>query len=206
MHCGVRTETMRTFILALGIVLIAQMIAQAQMKEGVWRVYSSPDKKFNIELPSPLRKVMSFEGEHGANLDLDQKIRWADCYAVIETTPQESRFGVIVINGRSKFVRSQKREEILEYLSWVFLADDDELQHMREPVAVKQNGLRGREYFYVDSVGSSNLYTRGRIFDTGIRIYILVFVGRDTNDLRSAEADRFLDSFQLRLRPRKRRD
>lgn len=201
-----RAKNMKIYVLALTILLIAQSIVKAQPQKTEWRVNSSPDKSFNVELPSPLRKVMSFEGEHGANLEPDQKIMWADCYAAIETTPEESRFGIIVINGRSKFLRSQKREKILEVFSWMFLADDDELQFMRAPVAVMRNRLTGKEYFYVKETDTSYLYIRGRIFDTASRIYVLVFVGRDANDLRSADAERFLNSFRLAARSRVRKD
>jgi hypothetical protein len=169
-------------------------------QNGNWRAYSPPHSGFSIETPAPLRRVMSFEGEHGASLAPDQRNEWAYCYAAIETTPQDSRFGIAVINGRSRITRSQKREELLEYLSWIFFADDDELQFMRAPVVVRNKGLTGKEYFYIDTYGSGNLFTRGRIFDTGNKIYVIVFVGQNIKDLTSPDAERFLNSFRLRRR------
>jgi hypothetical protein len=176
----------------------ANHIAYAQ-KEG-WRVYSPPDKSFKVELPAPLREVMSFEGEHGANLEPDQKGEGGTCYAAIDTTPKESRFGIIVINERTraKFLRSVKRDKLLGYLSAVFIGDDDETQFMKAPIEVKHHGVTGKEYFYIKDVTVNRpLFTRGRIFDTGKKIYILVFVGRDAKDLTSVDAERFLTSFRL---------
>ena len=146
---------------------------------------------------------MSFEGEHGANLAPDQKIMWASCYAAIETTPGESRFGVMVISGRVKasFLRAHGLGAYIQYLAWVFFADDDETQFLRPPVDIKRNGLTGREYFYIkESRHGWNLYTRGRIFDTRSKTYVIVFVGRNEKDLTSPDAERFLNSFRLRGR------
>jgi hypothetical protein len=179
----------------------ANYIVYAQ-KEN-WRVYSPPDNSFSIELPAPLREVMSFEGEHGANLEPNQKTEGGTRYAAIETTPEESRFGIIVVHERTraKFLRSLKRDELLDYLSAVLIGDDDETQFMKAPVEVKYNGLTGREYFYVKDITINDpLFTRGRIFDTGKKMFILIFVGRDTKDLTSPDAERFLNSFRLRKR------
>ncbi len=195
-----------TFASAI-IFLVPHMngIACAQNKN--WRIYSPPNKSFNVELPAPLRRVMSFEGEHGASLAPDQNIRWATCYAAIETNSEESRFGIIVINERTRarFLRLQKREKYLEGLSWLFFADDDETQFMKAPVAITHDGLAGKEYFYVkESSYGSNLFTRGRIFDTGNKTYVIVFVGQNAEDLRSPDAERFLNSFHIRKSRRNR--
>ena len=32
-----------------------------------------------------------------ASLEPDQKNRWVNCYAAIETTPEESSFGIVVV-------------------------------------------------------------------------------------------------------------
>ena len=181
-------------------------ITYAQNKN--WRVYSPPDRSFNVELPVPLRRVMSFEGEHGANLEPDQNIGWATGYAAIETTPEESRFGILAINKRvrTKLLRSQNLKEYLKFLSWTFIGDDDFTEFMRAPVVVKRNGLTGMEYTYIkeDALNNVTLYTRGRIFDTGSKTYVLVFVGKSIKDLTSTDAERFLNSFRLRNKIKKR--
>ena len=63
--------------------------------------------------------------------------------------------------------------------------------------------MTGKEYFYskeskVFEYGSTNeIFKRGRVFDLGNKIYILVFAGRDAKDLKSPDAERFFGSFHL---------
>lgn len=183
-------------ILVLAITFVTQG-SHAYAQDGKkWRVYSPPRSGFSVETPAPLRKVMSFEGEHGASLEPDQQMKGASCYAAIETSPEESRFGIIVIGqrDRSSFLRLMSRNKLITALSVTFMTDDD---RETEPVSermVHTNGLTGREYIY------SAIPTRGRIFDTGHKIYVLVFVGRDNKDLISPDAERFLNSLRLRRR------
>jgi hypothetical protein len=152
-----------------------------------------------------MRKVMSFDGEHGANWDSEQDKGFFSSYAAIETSAKDCRFGVVVVDGKLERLSSMKREEFLEYLSWLFLADDDELQFMRAPVAINHHGLTGKEYLYVMETTYDNLYTRGRIFDAGDKIYVIVFVGRNVKDLTSSDAEHFLNSFRLRASQANRR-
>jgi len=165
-------------------------------QDKTWKAYLPPDSSFSVELPAPLRRVKSFEGEHGASLEPDQEIKGASCYAAIETTPRDSRFGIIAIRAKGLRRIRMSREEFLRSLSYTFLADDDETQYLREPVPVRQGGLSGREYLYVKD-SSPSLFTRGRVFDAGGIFYVLVYVGRDEKDLASPDAERFLKSFRL---------
>jgi len=166
-----------------------------------WQTYTSPDKRFSVEAPALLRKVPSFDGEHGANLAPDQKISWATCYAVIETTPDDARFGVVIVNGRLKVMRTRPQSKVLSYLSAVLIGDDDDPRpKIQKRITV--NGLAGNEYFHIrdENAGGGNqspLYTRGRIFDQGNRVYVVTFIGRDQRDLTSFDAQRFLNSFRL---------
>lgn len=187
----------RSKVLALAFLFIAQCGFTYAQDGGRWRVYSPNHGVFSVETPAPLRKVMSFDGEHGASLEPDQKEENVSCYAAIETTPEDSRFGVIVINLRGRLLGSSKGEDRLEYLSAILIGDEDETQLMRVPRAVEHNGLTGKEYFYVKDAG---LFTRGRIFVAGGKIYVIVFVGRNDKDLTSTDAERFLNSFRLHKR------
>jgi hypothetical protein len=193
-------------IFTLGAVLhVTQTSLNTHAQNKSWRIYSPPDKSLSVELPTPLVKVKSFDGKHGVDLDFDpeQNGKGNYSYAAIDPVSRDSRFGIIVINGRSRFLRSQKREKSLEYLSWFLIADEDELQFMRPPVKVENNMLVGKEYFYVKDVTINDpLFTRGRIFDTGNKIYVLVFIGQNTKDLTSPDAERFFSSFRLRRRNR----
>jgi hypothetical protein len=195
----------------LAIIITLAITSLAPQTNGIayapnWQIYSPPNKSFDVELPAPLRRVMSFEGERGANLVPDQNIGWATCYAGIETIPEESRFGIVVVNGkaRTKFLRSQNLKKYLEYLSRLFIGDDDEAQFMRAPIVVNRNRLTGMEYIYVkeDTLNNVTLHTRGRIFDTGYKTYVLVFIGKNVEELTSPDAERFLSSFRLRNKNR----
>ena len=180
------------------VLLAAQTSYVAYTQNSSWRAYSAPDRSFSVELPAPLRKVISFSGEHNASLDPDQKSGWCPCYAAIETSPEDSRFGIIVTNARQKILRAKPREGgygLYWYLGAVLIGNEDEA----EPTSVKEisvNGLKGKEYIYT----RGGVYTRGRIFEVGGKIYVVVFVGKDDNDLTSSDAERFLNSFRLRKR------
>jgi hypothetical protein len=177
-----------------------------------WRTSKSPERNFTVEAPAPLREVASFDGEHGANLSPDQKYAWATCYAVIEPGREDARFGVNIVNGHLKDIRSQPRAKLLWYLSAVLIGDDD-APNPKIQKSITVNGLRGNEYFHIrdENAGGGNqspLYTRGRIFDSGDRIYVVTFIGQNQKDLTSADAERFLNSFRLvkhRTRARQRR-
>ncbi len=187
-------------ILSLAILFVAQGDL-AYTQSGDWRVYSPPHSGFSVETPTSLLKVKSFDGEHGADFDPEQDGQWISSYASIETTRENSRFGIIVINGRLKVLRSKKREKYLESMSYLFFADDDETQFLRAPIAVKHNGIAGKEYLYIkESMHGSNLFTRGRIFDISNKIYVIVFRGQNVKDLTSLDAERFLNSFRLHRR------
>jgi len=71
---------------------------------------------------------------------------------------------------------------------------------------IKVNGLDGNEYTWAKerktfASGSTNeLFKRGRIFDRGDKIYIIVFIGQNADELKSDAAERFLNSFRLNPR------
>ena len=188
-------------------VLVALIGLSLQLSFGLahsqthWKTYESPDKTFLVEAPAPLREVASFDGEHGASLAPDQEYEWAKSYAVIETDGSV-RFGLNVIDGRQSDFRSQPRAKLLLYLSAVLIGDEDNPDaKIQKPINV--NGLEGNEYFHIreDRImgggSTGEIHTRGRIFDTGDRIYVITFIGSDTKDLTSDDAERFLNSFRL---------
>lgn len=164
-----------------------------------WRNVFPPDKSFSIELPTPLVKCASFEGEHGASLVQDQKLAWANCFAGIETTPRNARFGIIVLNREFFEEVRLSRSELIDSIADTLIGDDDESSYMRPPVAIRSKGLAGNEYLFVknDSSEGFELYTRGRIFDKRNKIYVAVYVGSSEDDLKSSDANRFFNSFRL---------
>lgn len=195
----------RILTCVLAIVLIGETYFSAFAHQHDWRVTFPPDRSFSVEVPAPLVKVRSFDGEHGVDWDPNSFWPSSSAYVAIETTPEVCRFGIIVMNGNLKLYRSMQRKELLEALSVMLIGDDDDSRPEIENV-INSNGLKGREYFFIrDEQGSTgSIHTRGRILDTGSKIYIIVFVGQDTKELTSADAERFLNSFRLLKRGRKR--
>jgi hypothetical protein len=181
----------------LGVVgaCLACGAVQAQTR---WQTSTSPDKTFSVEVPAPLRKVAGFSGEHGVSLTSDEEDPTVASYAVIETIPDDARFGLNVLEV-PKSMRSRPRAKHLWYLGVMLIGDDDNPRPKLEK-RVKVNGLTGTEYFF--NIENHEMHTRGRIFDTGRRIYVITFVGRDLKDLTSVDAERFLNSFRLLKRPR----
>jgi hypothetical protein len=194
---------MKTAALTLAVIMFAASRGHAQD----WRVYSSPNKSFSVELPAPLSKVKSFDGEHGVNFGGGQGEQGVSSYAAIEADPDDCRFGIIVISGRlgATLLGSQPRDKSFWYLSVLFIGDDDDAKPDIER-EVLVNGLSGREYFYIRDEQKfplgrvSSHHTRGRIFDADGKLYIVVFVGRKTADLTSPDAERFLNSFRVTTR------
>ena len=181
--------------------LLSFSLVNAHGQSSAWRVYYSPDKTFSVELPAPLTKVDAFEGEHGA-YEVDKSEERGCCaYTAIETTPEDSRFGIIVLHKKAKGFEKINfdNEEILSFLALTLIGDDDFDSYMKKPSNIIQNGSKGREYFYVkkDTLNNVTQYGRGRIFVTKDKIYITVFVGKNEKDLKLPDATRFFDSFRI---------
>ena len=89
-------------------------------------------------------------------------------------------------------MRPAERQKRVEGLDFVIGGDDATPTSER---ALRVNGLLGKEYIYANDI-ADEVYTRGRIFDVGDRIYVIVFRARTAADLKSADAERFLNSFR----------
>ena len=176
---------------------LQQTAASAFQQSGDWRTYSPADGSFSVSVPAPLRKVAAFSGEHGVYVGPVEDEDSGQVYAALEGAPEDARFGIVIAKAKP-FVSELKRSEAIEYLSWILLADEDELQFMKPSKRISSNGLVGTEYFYVkEPTMNDPMFTRGRIIDAGQKIYILIFIGKDANDLTSADAERFFNSFRL---------
>jgi hypothetical protein len=198
---------MHTFIpLAMLITLIfaqPNLIVNAQGR--AWQTFSSPADDFTVEVPAGLRIVKTCEGRNEADLEPARRedlTSYTSCYEAPEASPGESRFRLLVINGRAQVLSSLPRAELLAYLSVMTIGDDDDPEPTSE-AAVKVHGLSGTEYYYAkeskvfEHVRTNEIFKRGRVFDTGSKIYIQVFEGRDAKDLKSPDAERFFSSFRL---------
>jgi WD40 repeat protein len=107
--------------------------------------------------------------------------------------------------GLSLFVISKKLSGINELrkperwkdaIALLFLGDHHEPQYLSKPIQVRANGLLGDEYTYSDSNGS-HMFARGRVFEAGGNIYFLRYIAQTSQNVKSEEAGRFFESFQL---------
>ena len=162
-----------------------------------WRVYSPPYTNYSIESPVPLRRVRYYEGEHGIGdkWTTKEEARGSVVYVAQQSAPQARDYAILAANIPKKH-RPLSKDNI-DYLKWWIGGDDDS-----EPTSVADvevNGLKGKEYTYAHDIALDR-YTRGRIFDAGEKVYILIFKSSAAEDLSSDAAMRFLNSFRLRKR------
>lgn len=169
--------------------------AYCQLNE--WKRYQSPDG-FSVELPSPLVRVKYFDGEHGADWDVQPK--FVKSYSSVETKLDEARFGINVMTLPSGYTKGGiSWNEVLKYLAVLYIGDDDDSDpDIRRGITI--NTLKGTEYYFVrdDTGNTGSIYTRGQVFDLGRRkIIMLIFIGKNRADLDSKEAEQFFSSLRL---------
>lgn len=174
-------------------ILLVLLIASFESNAQGWRVYYPPDKSFSVKLPVPLQRVTSFEGEHGTSTSAPVETHKAVLsYVAFQTKPKVREYGVIVIDGKSKESSPAERKKRIKGFEF-FIGGDDVTPTSERSVHV--TGLTGKEYVYAKEI-ADGIYTRGRVFDAGERIYVIVFRARTAEDLNSLAADKFLNSFR----------
>jgi hypothetical protein len=193
----------------LVISILSQLTLIAHGQTQAWHVYSSSEDKFTVSVPRTVRISKSAEDKNEANLERAQEENFASNVSIYKDTAgshQEGKFMILVVNAKAKIFDSLSRHALLTYLSVMLIGDDDDPQPSRE-VAIKVNGLNGKEYVWAkqkkffENGSSGEMFKRGRIFDRGDKIYVIVFVGQNAAELNSHITERFLNSF--RLNPRK---
>ena len=160
----------------------------------LWRVQFPCDKSFSVKIPAHLYEVSWFEGKHGPSIEPEEGLeKGGRAFVALQGIPRKRQFGVVVQDVPRQ---ERRRFEERDFGGLYFvIGGDDATPTTEKPIRV--NGLVGREYVYSNAI-SENTYTRGRIFYTAGRIYIIVFVGTSAEDLMSPDADRFLNSFRIR--------
>ena len=168
-----------------------------------WHVYSSAEDKFAVALPPAVQFARIATSKNEAGLDQDQENSLDSFTSIYEDkVAPESKFRILVVNGRAKMFNSISRGNLLTYLSVMIIGDDDDPQPTSERV-IEMNGLKGKEYVWgkesktLEYGRTFEMFKRGRIFDRGDKIYILVFIGDNAAELKSPIAERFLNSFRL---------
>jgi hypothetical protein len=119
--------------------------------------------------------------------------RDAASYVSLQGKPKARQFGIVVWEVPKEDRRQYQKGD---FGGEGFLIGGDDATATSQK-AVRVNGLLGREYVHAEEI-SEDTYTRGRIFYAGGRLYTIVFVAKTAEDLMSADANRFLDSFRVR--------
>ena len=148
---------MRILTLTTLAVLITTQASLVAGQSRQWKVHLSPDKTFSVIVPEV---SVSIKPPDDKNRGCSLGERGLD-FALEETIPRTSRFGIIVINGNAKILGFVTRQKALKQLSWYFIAEEDEAQFLRTPAKVQTRGLIGREYFYIRR-SETPLFARGQ--------------------------------------------
>ena len=170
-----------------------------------WTTYSSSSDQFTVAVPAGVRISKTADSKSEASLTSEQMDSLASHISIHEAAaaPDEvGKFQILVVNAKAKILDSISRQNLLTYLSVMLIGDDDDPWPTSQTI-IKANGLTGKEYVWakkakVFEYGSTlEIFRRGRIFDQGDKIYVLVFDGESAAELKSPLADRFLNSFRL---------
>jgi hypothetical protein len=182
------------------------LVAQGQSRD--WHVYSSTEDRFTVEVPFGVGITKTDESKNEATLGPEQRERLDSYFSIYEDVAapnQDSKFRILVVNGQARILKSLSRNNLLTYLSVMLIGDDDDPQPTSETL-IKIDRLVGKEYVWakeskVLEYGSTNeIFSRGRIFDEGDKIYIIVFRGQNAAELKSPSTEHFLSSFRLHKR------
>jgi hypothetical protein len=156
------------------------------------------DSNFTVIVPSPLYKVSSFEGAHGAGLEADVNFgNGFSSYVALQSRPAERQFGIVIMDVPRK---ERKKLQSGNSGGFTFMIGGDDAEPTSEKT-IRSNNLVGKEYVFAKAIRPDR-YTRGRIFYVGGRIYFVIILSRSAEDLASPDADRFLNSFALRKKKR----
>lgn len=145
----------------------------------------------------PKGEVLELSSENGDLRDtfLD---KGANAYIFPDVADNTYRYAVFEFDSiKAGLTELKNSNGWMDYLVLMVIGDDDRPQPLSSPKQVNVNGEVGFEYTFIDSGGSTKIYSRGQIFDTGTKIYLLAFRGNSVDDVTSSSANRFFSSFKL---------
>jgi hypothetical protein len=193
---------MKSIFQIIFVVIISGGLSDVVAQKIDWRVQAPCVSDFSVELPAPLYEVSTFEGKHGPSLDAERGFdSFGPAFVALQKTPMERQFGIVVRNVSKK----ERKEFNLDlkhgdFGGLNFMIGGDDATPTNEKI-VRVNGLVGKEYTYAKAI-KPDTYTRGRIFFINNRLYFVIFVTTKAEDISSADAERFLNSFRLRKKKR----
>jgi hypothetical protein len=181
-----------------GLLIVAEINAQAK-----WRVYTSPNKSFSVELPwKPInrrRNLQYLVSEQGTlqNLPRFDKLtvaafkgtsidEWYDLSMYIDES--STFFYIHVFEVRSKRSKEEFDSEVRE----IMRVDSCKSCRFLKDESVVLNGLSGRKLLYQKGKESGRVL----FINSGSHIYTLSFQTEDKKGVDRGPVDRVFDTFQ----------
>jgi hypothetical protein len=156
-------------------------VSSAPTPNGDWRVYTSPDKTFSVELPCEPRQTNVSEPstpvfQYGCHLEESDRLQF------FTITVLKADFEVGKIPDEAAFERSVKD---------IFTPN----HRIEKIIPIKIDGGIGREVF-VKNTRDDMDNIRGRVIAFGAHRFEVVYLATDLKLLESSEADRFFAGFK----------
>jgi hypothetical protein len=149
-----------------------------------WKEYSPKDKSFSVWLPEKGGR----RSERSSTLNLRGTVVKFDQVQVQPT--KGPKYFAAAINLPLQFTRGSKPQQNIELLRDAIVKELT--GKIDEEKDVEQGRLKGKEYIIITGQGQA----RARIFAAGHRVYEARVTG-SKDEVASADADSFLDSFNL---------
>lgn len=180
-------KNIRRCLIPLGLLIVEAMCVTAAQKDGVTkmkRMWSPPDNSFTIEVPANLQEI---KGEYTD--ESKERFRSIKLFGTSEAEASIGVFQVVILDLSKKEQRNVNGK--LKGLEFLIGGDD---QNPTRETELRVDGLRAREVLFAGPGKCS----KGLFIDAGNRIYVLGAVGKVCEDLDTATAKRFFETFHRR--------
>ena len=180
-------KNIRRCLIPPGLLILVAIGVTAGQKDGVTkmkRMWAPPDNSFTIEVPVDLREM---KGEY--NDKTHERFRSIKLFGTSEAEASFGVFQVVILDLSKKEQRNVNGK--LKGLEFLIGGDD---QRPTRETEVRVDGLPAREVLFV----GPGICSMGLFIDAGDRIYVLSAVGKVCEDLNTATAKRFFETFHRR--------
>ncbi len=177
------------------LVLVPVSHAQTKLRQSIstcsannrWHRFFPLDKSFSVETPCALRRMKDELSDSDPN-----GYKSITIYQAGFSKPKSLAYGIVVLIPSEGMRKENPKGNELGGLQ-LFIGGSH-----RDPATetlINVEGMAGKELIYDLTEYEDGGYRKGHIIDAGERIYILSFRGNKAEDLSSALAMRFFNSF-----------
>lgn len=173
--------------------LVCLMSFSAVYSQNWSKCYIS-ENRVSIEFPVSSCPERTFEGASGSSKISGNGIDKGVSYFIIsQEKPILRNYQVIVVDGKDKDLSQKERDARLDDAKTLIGGDAG---IATEEKTVLSSGIKGKEFIFEHEI-EPGIYARGQVIDSKQNIFILVFRTKSTQDLFSAESERFFKSFKI---------